>query len=254
MNEGFGFDSVMRVFDGAGRMLDGMVSRVVQDLTAAPVPAGREWGVAIEGFRGVRNGTLALVDDLTQQQADFRRSAESWSIAQIIHHLLLSEKVYREQMESLIALAREGKATSIELTLQDVDSYIPFVPQEVMPAFEVPLKVFHMMTPRVVREAMFRYTVMPAASPAIVRPADSPRIDELLADLHTSLSQTEALFNSGLPANLVVHLKDMTVTHPLMGTNNVTELLSLLGAHEERHQTQIRRIQSDSQYPWNIVL
>jgi hypothetical protein len=134
--------------------------------------------------------------------------------------------------------------------LHEVNSSIAFIPREVMPALEVPLKVFNVMMPRMVREAMFRYPVISAANPAVAEPAKSAPIDALLADLHTSLSQTEALFSAPLPANL----KEMTVTHPLMGTNNAIELLSLMGAHEERHQTQIRGIQNDSHYPWNIVL
>ena len=191
-----------------------------------------------------------LVDDLTQQQADFRRSAESWSIAQVISHLLLSDMLYREQMQRLIKLVSEGKPAAVEMTLKEVNSSIAFIPRDVMPAFEVPLKFFNMMTPRVVREAIFRYPVMPAGNPGISEPAKSAPIDALLADLHTSVAQTEALFAGQVPVNL----KEMTVIHPLMGTNNAIELLSLMGAHEERHQRQIRGIQNDSRYPWNVVL
>jgi hypothetical protein len=233
-----------------GRMMDGMVSRVVQDLTSPPIPAGREWAVAIEGFRSVRVVTSGLIADITQLQADFRPSPKSWSIAQIVGHLLLSERMYREQMQRLIALAREGKATNVELTLQQVNSSVAFIPRDMMPALEIPLKVFNNFVPRVVREAMFRYPLIPASSPAISEPAKSAPIEALRADLVTSLAATEAPFRETLPANL----KSMTVTHPLMGTNNAIELLGLMGAHEERHQTQINAIKSNAGYPRNLVL
>jgi hypothetical protein len=243
MSEGFSFTEL-------GRMVDGVVSRVVQDLTSSPIPAGREWAVASEGFRSVRQATSDMLADITQQQADFRPSSRSWSIGQIAGHLLLSEKMYREQFQRLIALAREGKGTNVELTLREVNSSIAFIPRELMPVFEAPLKVFNNFVPRAFREAMFRYPLVPASSPAISEPRLSVPIDTLRADLTTSLETTEELLREPLPLNL----KQMTVTHPLMGTNNAIELLSLMGAHEERHQTQIRAVKANPHYPRNLIL
>jgi uncharacterized damage-inducible protein DinB len=233
-----------------GRMVDGVISRVVQDLTNSPLPTANEWAVATEGFRSVREVTEDQLAHLTQEQADFRPSPGSWSIGQIAGHLLLSEKMYREQLQRLIELAREGRKTNVELSLRQVNSSIAYIPRDILPLFDTPLRVFNNFIPRAFREAMFRYPIVPASTPAISEPPVTAHIKTLRADLKTSLAATEALFAEPLPPNL----SEMTLTHPLMGTNNPIQLLSLMGAHEERHQTQIRAVKSHAQYPRAAIL
>ena len=97
----------------AARALDGAISRMVHDLVAPAPPPGQEWTAAAAKFRAVRERTIELIRDLTQEQADFSPAPNSWSAGQITDHLLLSEKLYRTQCQDLIALARqERKPTS----------------------------------------------------------------------------------------------------------------------------------------------
>jgi hypothetical protein len=238
MSDGFSIST-------AARALDGAVSRLVHDLVAPPPHPGEEWRSALARFRAVRDKTLAMVRILTQKQIDFSPADGVWSIGQNIDHLLLSEKLYRTQIHRLIALAREGKATNIDISLQQVNSSFGFIPREVMPIFSVPMKMFNMFVPHVVRENLIRYPLIPALNPSVSEPVRGRPLEELCQTLQSSIGETEELFRGQLPPNL----KQMTLSHAILGNNNVGQILGILGAHEERHQGQIRTVIGNPNFP-----
>jgi uncharacterized damage-inducible protein DinB len=229
MSDNFSLSTAARAFDGA-------LSRLVHDLVTPPAHPGEEWHAPLAQYRQVRESTIDIVRRLTQKQVDFSPAHETWSIGQILDHLLLSEKLYRTQMERLIELAREGKSTDIELSMYQVNSSFAFIPREVMSLFSIPMKVFNMFVPHAVRESLIRYPLIPALNPTVSDPVRGRPIEVLCESLKSSIAETEALFRGALPANL----REMTLSHPVLGTNNIQQILGILGAHEERHQGQIR--------------
>ena len=63
-------------------------------------------------------------------------------------------------------------------------------------------------------------------------------LEDLRVDLVAQLRTTESLFEGDLPEAL----PRVRAAHPLYGSNNVVRMLRLMGAHEERHQHQLRAI------------
>jgi hypothetical protein len=238
MNDGFSLTS-------AGRALDGAISRLVHDLTAPPPPPGEERNTALAQYRAARQITIALFAGLTQIQADFSPAENAWSVGQNVEHLLLTENLYRTQMRNLIDLARKGGETSIELTFKEINTSIAFIPREVMPMFTMPLKVFNMFVPQAVRETMFRLPLIPALNPSVSNPARSRPVAELRSWAVSSLADTEELFRGDLPPNL----NDMTLSHPILGTNNIVQIFRIITAHEERHHGQMRGVLGNSRFP-----
>ena len=59
----------------------------------------------VERFRVVRQNTIAVLDELTDEQAMWIPGRGSWSIAQISDHLLTTEEMYRSQFARLISLS-----------------------------------------------------------------------------------------------------------------------------------------------------
>jgi hypothetical protein len=229
----------------AGRALDGAVSRLVHGLTAPPPPPGEEWNAAIGHYRAARETTAAIICDLSQEQADFAPANKVWSIGQNVEHLLLTETLYRTQMRNMIDLAQKGGRTNIELTFDDIDTSIAFIPREVMPMFTVPLQVFNMFIPQAVRETMFRLPLIPAVNPTVSNPARSQPIAELRLRSVSSLTATERIFRAELPPNLM----NMTLSHPILGTNNIVQIFGIITAHEERHHGQMRAVLSNPRFP-----
>lgn len=229
----------------AGRALDGAISRLVHGLTSAPPRPGEERTRALSRYRAAREGTLAIIRDLSQAQIDFAPRANVWSIGQNVQHLLLTEDLYRTQMRKMIEMARKGGAKNIDLTFQQINTTFAYIPREVMPVFTVPLNMMNMVMPRVVRETMFRLPLIPAVNPTFSSPTGSQPVEELRARALSSIEATEAIFKGELPANL----NDITLSHPILGTNNIPQIFGVIAAHEERHHTQMRSVLSNPRFP-----
>src|SRR5260370_319738 len=130
----------------AGQALDGAVSLLVQELTARPLAPREACERGLAKLRAARQGTLTLIQDLTQEESDFfphtlLRSTKSWSIGQIVQHLLLTEGLYRAQMQNLIELGRKGAKKNLELTFGEIDNSIAFVPRAVISKLAAPLNL-----------------------------------------------------------------------------------------------------------------
>jgi hypothetical protein len=229
----------------AGLAIDGAISRLVRDLTSPPPPPEEEYTRALEKFREAREATLAIIRELTQMQADFFPATGRWSIGQNVEHLLLTEKLYRAQMQKLIELARKGGKQNLQLTFDELDNSIALIPRDAISKLVVPLNVLNLFIPRAVRKAMIRTPLIPALNPSASNPSASQPIAELRSRAASSLHATEEIFRGKLPPDLL----QTTLSHPLLGTNNVVEILGILAAHEERHHGQIRAVRANRHFP-----
>lgn len=217
--------------------IDGAISRIVQDIVAPQPLPEQERQLALDQFVVVRQRTLDLITPLTQPQASFQPASGSWSVAEILDHLLLTEKVYRTQLQRLVDLARGGKATSVQLSLKEMNASIAPIPRDIMPYFEKPLLLMNSLVPHSLRETMFRFPLIAGVNPAASDPLRKD-IALLRTELESSLAASKALFEGEMPARL----NEMTLTHPMLGSNNVVTLFRLLSAHEERHHGQTRKV------------
>lgn len=233
--------------ESAGRALDGIISRLVHDLTTPPLPFDQQRIHALARFRAAREGTIAIIRDLTQEQADFTPVPKSWSIGQNVQHLLLTEDLYRAKMRAMIEMARKGKEKNIDLTFQQINTSFAYIPRDVMPFFTMPLKAMDLFMPRAVRETMFRVPLIPAVNPTFSSPIGHQPIDELRSRAASAIEATEAVFECDLPANL----SEITLSHPILGTNNIAQIFGIIAAHEERHHNQMRAVTAHPRFPKN---
>jgi hypothetical protein len=229
----------------AGRVIDGVVSRMVHDIVTPAAASAPERTAGLHQYRVAREGTLSIIRNLSQNQASFKPATNVWSIGEIVEHLLMTEDLYRAQIQDLIVLARRGGGTNIDLTFKEINTSVAYIPRELIPFFSVPLRVFNMFVPQPVREVMFRLPLIPAVAPTVSTPSTVRPIEELRACCTTSLAATEAVFSSDLPANT----DRMTLTHPILGTNNIAQIFRIIAAHEERHHTQMRGVLHNSRFP-----
>jgi len=186
-------------------------------------------------FRAARNRTLEMTEGLSQAQADFSPGSNIWSIGEILDHLLLSEQTNRNEIAQLVELSKSGRRPFISRTLTDVNFSPSFIPRSLLPFFELPFRTLNMFLPASVREFMVRYRLIPARNADITTPRKGMMITQLRSELDSSIKETTALFDR----NPGLDYRAMILDHPLLGTNNVLQLLRILAAHERRHQDQI---------------
>jgi len=188
--------------------------------------------------QAARNGTLSMTTGLSQVQMDFSPGVGVWSVGEILDHLLLTDQIYRHEIAQLIDLARTGRRPFVSRTLVDFNISPAFIPRPLLPFSELPFRMFNLFMPRPVREFMFRYRLVPARNADIANPRKGRNISDLRGELESSIKQTTELLN----ANPGLNYRKLVFDHPLLGANNVLELLRILAAHELRHQDQIREI------------
>lgn len=200
---------------------------------------------SLEMFRSTRSRTIAMADELSQEQLDFTPASGKWSAGEVLDHLLLAERVNRDQIAELIDLKKAQRRPFVRRTFADVNVSIAYIPKSILPILEVPFTLLNTFVPAGVREFMTSNRLVPAQSPDIASPRRGRPVAELREALASSFKETEDLLN----ANADLDYVEMKVQHPLMGTNNVPGLLRFMALHEKRHQSQINNIMASPQFP-----
>jgi len=200
---------------------------------------------SLDEFRATRARTLAMARGLTQEQLDFVPAPDRWSIGEVLDHMLLAERLNREQIARLIQLKKEGQRPELILTFSDLNISVIGVPRSLLPLLEIPLTLVNMFVPESLRNYLTRTRVLPFRNPNQATPHRGRAAAELHGDLIASLGETERLFQS----NSDLNYDEMVLQHPLLGRYDVPGLLRFMSAHEERHQSQIVDIQTSTHVP-----
>ena len=227
------------------KSIDSAISRVVQSLVSPAATQTVDWNKLVQALRTIRERSVAQLQNLSQEQADFAPAKGTWSIAQNADHVLLGEKLYRTQIGRLMDLARAGGKTTLEIGFDEINPSLAFIPNEVMALMAAPLTFVNRFVPGIVRETIIRYPLIPATTPSVMEPAKTRPIAELVEHMATSIAATEELFRDRVPANL----RTVTMSHPLLGNNNVQDIFGLMCAHEARHQDTIKKISENRLFP-----
>jgi uncharacterized damage-inducible protein DinB len=200
---------------------------------------------SLKMFREARARTLALTDGLSQAQLDYAPAPGRWSVGEVLDHLLLAEKMNREQFAELIALQKSRRRAELRRSFADVNVSVAYLPKSLLPLLDVPFTVLNMFIPAGVREAMMRNRTIPAQNPDAATPRRGRPAGELRHEPVASLDETQMLF----AANPGLDYRTMVVQHPLMGRNDVGGLLRFLALHEGRHQAQMTEVMSAPHFP-----
>jgi hypothetical protein len=199
----------------------------------------------LQTLRSARAETLRLCLGVTQRQSDFNPAAGKWSVGEVLDHLLLAEKLYRDIFARLIELQKAGRRAVIRIGFAEVNTSIGFIPKALLPMLEVPFTMLNLFVPTQVREALTQFRWLPAQNPDVARPQRGKPVEELRAALTVSIEDTAAL----LDANPDLDYRQMRFVHPLMGDNTVLDGLRIIALHERRHHAQIREILQARQFP-----
>jgi hypothetical protein len=198
-----------------------------------------ELTAAVEEFRIVRGRTLDIAARVSDQQAGKRARAGTWSVAEVLDHLVQTEVAFRKYQRQALERAWAGAKGTIRIGFRDVDTRLRPLPGSWMPMLTPVLFGLHAVTPFAVRLAVMRKPgLLWAVAPKVTKPLGHRALAELRADLAAEMRETAAVFEGDLPEAL----PQMRVAHPLYGSNNMVQVVRLMAAHEERHQHQLRAI------------
>lgn len=187
----------------------------------------------------MRGRTLEIAAGLSDEQAGRRVRTGTWSIAEALDHIVRAEVAFRKYQRLAMERARAGAGGTIRIGFPEVDTRLRPLPGSWMPMLAPVLFGLNAVTPFGVRLAVMRKPGWVwAAAPKVAEPRSARGLAELRADLGAEMQETAALFKGDLPESL----PRVRVAHPLYGSNDVVQITRLMGAHEERHQHQLRAI------------
>jgi hypothetical protein len=191
-----------------------------------------------------RAGTLRLCSAITQAQSEYAPPGK-WSTGEVLHHLILADDLYRRNFIQLIELAKSGQRPVLRTSFAELNTSVAYIPKPFLPMLEIPFTLLNMFVPAAVRETMTQFRVLPAQNPDRTTPNKGKPVHDLLASLQSSFDQIETLFND----NPKLDYRAMRYQHPIMGSNNVLQMLRIMALHELRHQSQIRDILHSRRFP-----
>lgn len=162
----------------------------------------------------VRSRLTARVENLDDAQAKMRAGTDSWSVAEIVEHLSITEVNMLQLTGNLLAHA-ESVANA------DANS-----------------QTQHAMAPFSLDELTERARTQKFVAPERVRPSGTQSITDSLARLKKSRASLHALRTRLEAADLSV----AQYPHPIFGALNLYQWLAFIGLHETRHLNQIERV------------
>src|SRR5215471_17338913 len=107
-------------------------------------------------LRAVRSRTVAMFQDLSQEQLDNVPQPGQWSVGEQVDHLILAEQVLRRDMAILIERAKAGQTPYLYRSFAEFNARPAFLPACVLSWLEAPLTVFTAVIPAIVREYVVR--------------------------------------------------------------------------------------------------
>ena len=199
----------------------------------------------LQRLQETRRRTLEVCRPLSQVQMDFSPSPGRWSVGEILDHLLLSEGIYRREMQQLIRLARAGQPARIRRSFGEIDVGVAFIPKVMLPFLELPLTVANIFMPRETREWLIRNRTIPAQNPVIATPRKSRPAPQMIRELQDALDSMVSLVEE----NADLDYGQMLLSHPALGDNDFCQIIRLIWSHEERHQEQIAEVMASPGFP-----
>jgi hypothetical protein len=200
---------------------------------------------AIENFQSVRARTIEMTEGLSDDQAARSVRVGTWSVSQVLDHLVKTEVAFRKYLIQALERARAGEIGTIRLGFREVDPRLRPLPAHWMPLLTPLLFGLHAVIPFALRLLVMRKRgLLWVVAPKIAQPAAGSRaLAELRAQLALTMQQTLALFASDARQwDVPDTLPRVRVAHPLYGYNDIAQVMQLMAAHEQRHQQQLRAI------------
>lgn len=187
------------------------MNTLTDQTSSSPIGAAERF-TAIGQLTATRDALLQMVAELNESQCDFKTSGDSWSILEIVEHLVLIEN----RIHGVVAKMSEAPTADPGHSNTQIEEII---------LSEIPVRSTKL------------------SAPAPVTPTRQWVPKEAFARFEKSRAATIALLDSA-PA-----LRGRVIPHPLFGPWDGYQWILATAAHTTRHTIQIAEIKADAAFP-----
>lgn len=201
----------------------------------------------MEGFRAERENLLESIRSMDQRQLDFQPSRLEWSAGEVVHHVMLAEKLWQGYIRELLDGADPRRGARREISAQELSFQSPLIPDVILQSPWVlgPMSVMVNFIPKTVQSTLFAVPLIKLKAGPRLQPKRGLSPATLL-----ELSDQVRLATLEMLAPVKTwDLSRFCVNHPFIGEQNVYGILELVASHDQRHKLQIENIQKDSAFP-----
>ncbi len=161
---------------------------------------------------------IGAVAELDQAQTDWRPAPDRWSVGEILHHLVLSNRAFARAVRALVTRGRREGAVAAEGARRS--------------------------WPRLRGIADARVSG-PVVHPDMATPAHGLPLDQLRGDLIAS----HRAVTDRLPDLAGLDFASLRLQHPLGFELNLYQWVDIAGAHERRHLAQVQALLAAPGFP-----
>ncbi len=201
----------------------------------------------INRMRIQRTQVLSVISGLSQEQLDFKPSAEVWSVGEIAHHIGLVEQGLMGIAKDVLQRAGSGASASKAVGYDD----LPITPTM------LPKSVFRLAP--ILKPFAFAMRFMPAPlhefimSNPVVKVKTAPNLEPKAGmernDIIVFLNQVREEMLRWLDSVKERDLSRYRWEHHLLGHHDVYGTLDVLADHEHRHLQQIEGVKKNPKFP-----
>lgn len=176
----------------------------------------------IEEFNKTTAEAKLLFGNLSSHKLNWKPSPEKWSIAQCLHHLIVSNSTYYPQLNEVISGRHKN---SFYQNIKSVSRFFGnYLIKETGAVVSKPMK-----------------------SPSPFKPSHSDLPDTILADFDRSQKEFSDIISKLSSADL----ENTVISSPALFiiTYNLQNLLIILAGHEQRHLAQAKAVLNHTGFP-----
>lgn len=187
-------------------------------------------------IRAQRQRSLELLAAWDQDKLDSRLETNRWSPGEVFDHLIRFDDFLLRDIRELIERANRGEETLVRHDFSDLDVGLACIPKPFLSMLAVPFSITSTITPKPGMDVIAQS--LPIRHPKFATPQRYREKEGLVTGLRQSLEAYTSLLSSPM-----LHFEQMSITHPLLGTNNLLQLPEFIATHESRHLSRMLDLQ-----------
>ncbi|MFN7993510.1 MAG: DinB family protein [Bryobacteraceae bacterium] len=184
-------------------------------LAAGPDVTPAERQKALQYLDQTRDGVLAAVKGLSEEQWKFKPAPDRWSIAEVMEHIAIVEGLFDDSVRPQL---ENGAPPPKDRNVEQLDALILSKLPDRTTKFQAPPEI----------QPTGRWTHQEA-------------LDHFLGDRRKTIEYMQS----------ATSMRQHTVTHPVLGALDGYEWVLLAAGHSERHTKQILEVKADPHFPVN---
>jgi hypothetical protein len=201
----------------------------------------------IDRMRNQRTQVLSMISGSSQEQLDFKPSADVWSFGEIAHHIGLAERGMIRIAKDVMRSAGTGVSASKKVGYDELQMTPAGVPKSVFRLAPIlkPFALTMRFMPATLHDFIIANRVVKVKTAPNLEPKAGMDRREIISFLNQMREETLQWLESVKDRDLSRYEWE----HHLLGHHDIYGTLDVIADHEHRHLQQIEGVKKNPKFP-----